>query len=92
MTSKVAVQPLTQRFVILMDVFMPVMDGLEATRAIRTNALIPALYQPHIIALTANAMQGDKHACLEAGMNAYLSKPVTIASLTTALGEATADN
>ena len=75
-------------YVILMDVLMPVMDGLEATRTIRASAIIPPHYQPYIIALTANAMQGDKQMCLDAGMNAYLSKPVTIATLKAALEEA----
>ena len=73
--------------VILMDIFMPVLDGLEATRAIRSSALIPASYQPYIIALTANAMEGDKKMCLDAGMDAYLSKPITIAALTAGLGQ-----
>ena len=75
-------------FVVLMDVLMPVMDGLEATRSIRASAMIPPHYQPYIIALTANAMQGDKQMCMDAGMNAYLSKPVTIATLKAALEEA----
>ncbi len=57
---------------ILMDVQMPEMDGLEATRTIRQYAD----KQPIIIAMTANAMQGDKEICLDAGMNDYLSKPV----------------
>ena len=73
--------------VILMDVFMPVLDGLEATRAIRSSMLIPAPYQPYIIALTANAMEGDKKMCLDAGMNAYLSKPITIPALIAGLAQ-----
>jgi signal transduction histidine kinase/ligand-binding sensor domain-containing protein/DNA-binding response OmpR family regulator len=59
--------------VILMDVQMPEMDGLEATRIIRKT--YPDK-QPVIIAMTANAMQEDKEECLQAGMNDYLSKPV----------------
>ncbi len=63
--------------VILMDVQMPEMDGLEATRQIRKkeNERDPNLHIP-IIAMTANAMKGDKEMCLEAGMDGYVSKPV----------------
>jgi two-component system sensor histidine kinase/response regulator len=64
--------------IILMDLQMPEMDGLEATRIIRHS---PAGYQPVIIALTANAMQGDEEECLKAGMNDYIGKPVNLEEL-----------
>lgn len=59
--------------IILMDVQMPEMDGLDATRQIRHQ--FPEQDHPFIIAMTANAMQGDKERCLDAGMDDYLSKP-----------------
>jgi signal transduction histidine kinase/ligand-binding sensor domain-containing protein/DNA-binding response OmpR family regulator len=62
---------------ILMDVHMPEMDGLEATRAIRKDFSV----QPTIIALTANAMQGDEDECRAAGMDDYLSKPIRLEEL-----------
>ena len=63
--------------IILMDVQMPKMDGLEATRMIRTCLEI----QPIIIAVTANAMQGDRDGCMQAGMDDYMSKPIEIKEL-----------
>ena len=70
---------------VFMDVYMPVLNGLEATRAIRSHAAVSAANQPYIVALTANAMTGDQELCLSAGMNAYLSKPVTMDALAIAL-------
>ena len=67
--------------VVLMDVRMPNVDGLTATRRIR-SASVP---QPRIIAMTANAMAGDREVCLEAGMDDYLSKPITVDALRGAL-------
>jgi two-component system, sensor histidine kinase and response regulator len=68
---------------ILMDVQMPEMDGLEATRRIRADW--PATEQPRIIAMTAAAFLEDRELCLAAGMDDYISKPFTLGDLSTAL-------
>ncbi len=59
---------------ILMDLQMPEMDGFEASRQIRR--MLPAERQPRIIALTANALQGDRQLCFDAGMDDYITKPL----------------
>jgi CheY-like chemotaxis protein len=68
--------------VILMDVQMPELDGLNATRKIRK---LVEVTQPHIIAMTANAMEGDREKCIEAGMDDYISKPIRVNELVEAL-------
>jgi CheY-like chemotaxis protein len=74
--GKIAFEMMQQNLydMILMDVMMPEMDGLEATRNIRSN--IPESAQPVIIAVTANALKGDRELCIDAGMNDYISKPI----------------
>lgn len=73
----------TQKYdLILMDLHMPQMDGLEATRQIRK---MPLAQQPCVIALTASAFEADRQACLLAGMNGFMSKPFTYEELTQTL-------
>lgn len=69
--------------VILMDIQMPQMDGLETTRRICQEW--PPNQRPRIIAVTANAMQGDREMCMEAGMDDYISKPIKLEELSEAL-------
>ena len=71
--------------VVLMDVQMPEMDGLEATRRIRRRWPDRAI---RIIGLTANAMAGDREACLAAGMDDYVSKPIRPEELQAAIARA----
>ena len=68
---------------VLMDVQMPDMDGLEATQRIRAG--LPPHRQPHIVALTANALSEDRERCMAAGMDDYLAKPVRPAALARAV-------
>jgi CheY-like chemotaxis protein len=74
--------------VVLMDVQMPEMDGLEAARAIRRR--FPDEYRPQIIALTASALEEDRKDCLASGMNDYLSKPLNSLAMEEKLSAAAA--
>jgi CheY-like chemotaxis protein len=65
--------------VVLMDLMMPEMDGIEACRRIR--ALGQSIQQPYILAVTANVMTEDREACFQAGMDAFLAKPIQIDAL-----------
>ena len=73
---------------IFMDLQMPIMDGLEATAAIRSGQVGEELKDICIVALTANAMSGDEERCLSAGMSGYLTKPLKMDTLKQALEKA----
>jgi GAF domain-containing protein/CheY-like chemotaxis protein len=75
--------------VIFMDVQMPEMDGLEATRQIKQS---DGAHCPRIIAMTANATQGDREMCLAAGMDDYIAKPIRVEELVSALSRAASPN
>ena len=74
--------------VVLMDVQMPELDGLDATR--RICAALPPEKRPRIVAMTANAMQGDREMCIAAGMEDYITKPIRVNELVGALNNVTA--
>ncbi len=81
-TGEEALEALAQRSfdVVLMDVHMPGIDGIEATKAIREKEKSTGLHQP-VVAMTALAMIGDRERCLAAGMDGYLSKPIDLQKL-----------
>ena len=70
---------------LLLDMEMPEMDGLEASRQI--NARLKPNARPRIVAMTANAMQGDREMCIAAGMDDYLTKPIRVERLVEALNQ-----
>jgi CheY-like chemotaxis protein/two-component sensor histidine kinase len=73
---------------VLMDCMMPEMDGFEATKHIRSGFCGETQQEIHIIAMTANAMQGDREKCIDSGMDEYISKPVRRAELAAKLENA----
>jgi len=90
-TGSAALETLvTESFdLVLMDCNMPEMDGLEATRQLRAGAAGRRCIDMPVIALTANAMDGDRERCMAAGMNDFLAKPVSIAALRAAIDRVT---
>jgi signal transduction histidine kinase/ActR/RegA family two-component response regulator len=86
-TGREAVLAVQQRRydLVLMDVQMPEMDGFEATRRIAEQ--LPRAERPRIVAMTANAMDGDRERCLDAGMDGYIAKPIRVEELAAAVLE-----
>lgn len=82
-----AVQAMERRpyHVVFMDIHMPKMDGLEATRIIRGRRQFAE--QPRIIALTAYCLDNSREMCIQAGMDGYISKPIAIKDLKTAIND-----
>ena len=74
---------------VLMDVQMPEMDGLTATKLVRQQERLSKRHTP-IIAMTANAMKGDREKCLDAGMDHYISKPIRFEELINAIARVSA--
>ena len=70
---------------VLMDMQMPIMGGVDATRSIREHETSHQLPATPIYAMTANVLPADKQACLSAGMNGHLGKPIKVTELTTLL-------
>jgi len=82
----IAVQ--TQSYdLILMDIQMPEMDGLSATKQIRQNSSENSIAQPYIVAMTANALPNDQQVCLDVGMDDFISKPIDIQELIRVLAQ-----
>jgi len=71
--------------IVLMDVQMPEMDGLTATRQIRSPESAVLNHKIPVIAMTARAMKGDQEICMAAGMDDYVTKPITLETLTAVL-------
>ena len=89
--GKIAVEMVLEHTpdLVLMDVSMPIMSGLEATKIIRNS---PEVANTPIIALTAHAMESDRQACLDAGCDAFATKPVDFALLNELIGEFNANS
>jgi CheY-like chemotaxis protein len=90
-TGRIALEMLVREAfdVVLMDCNMPELDGMEATRQLRAGMAGPASIKLPVIALTANAMDGDRERCFAAGMDEFLTKPVSIAALRAAIDRVT---
>lgn len=70
---------------IIMDVQMPIMDGIEATQRLRSDGRYTARAATPVVAMTAHALEGDREMCLASGMDTYVTKPATLESLAQAI-------